>query len=160
MIKEPQRWTPHATVATIVEQDGKYLMVEENRIINSQGDFGIVYNQPAGHIDAGETIAAAAIRETFEETRWKVLLTHLVGIYVFKAPANGATYHRYCFAAKAIKHVAESHLDDGILNAKWLSWEEIAQLENLRSPLVKQCVQDHINGKKYPLDLIYEHIDS
>ncbi len=160
MNTEPERWTPHATVATIVEQDGQYLMVEENRIINAQGDLGIVYNQPAGHIDAGETITAAAIRETFEETRWQVTLTHLVGIYVFTAPANGVTYHRYCFAAKPIKQIAESKLDDGILNATWLNWEEISQLDNLRSPLVKKCIQDHIQGKRYPLELIYEHIDS
>ena len=154
---EPARWTPHATVATIVEKDGKFLLVEENRLINTQGDFGIVYNQPAGHVDEGESIMAAAIRETFEETRWQVKLKHLVGIYIFTAPANGVTYHRYCFAAEATVHQASSQLDDGILDAKWFSWEEIQQLDNLRSTLVKRCIQDHLDGKHYPLDLIYEH---
>lgn len=154
---EAERWTPHATVATIVEKEGKYLLVEENRLINSQGDYGVVYNQPAGHVDQGESIMAAAIRETLEETRWQVKLTHLVGIYIFTAPANGITYHRYCFAAEAIKHQAASELDDGILDAKWFSWEDIQQLNNLRSPLVKRCIEDHIKGKRYPLDLIYEH---
>jgi 8-oxo-dGTP pyrophosphatase MutT (NUDIX family) len=154
---EPERWTPHATVATIVEKDGKFLLVEERRLINDQGELGIVYNQPAGHVDEGESIMAAAIRETLEETRWQVKLTHLVGIYIFTAPANGVTYHRYCFAAEAIMHHPSSKLDDGILDAKWFSWEEIQQLNNLRSPLVKRCIQDHINGKQYPLDLIYEH---
>lgn len=155
--EEAKRWTPHATVATIVEHDGKFLLVEENRRINKNGDFGIVYNQPAGHVDQGETIAAAAIRETLEETRWQVKLKHLVGIYIFTAPANGVTYHRYCFAAEAIKHETARALDDGILDAKWFSWEEIQTMENLRSPLVKRCFQDHIDGKQYPLDLIYEH---
>ncbi len=155
--QEPERWTPHATVATIVEKDGKFLLVEERRLINSQGELGIVYNQPAGHIDEGESILAAAVRETLEETRWQVTLKHLVGIYIFTAPANGVTYHRYCFSAKATKHQPASQLDDGILDAKWFSWEEIQQLDNLRSPLVKRCIKDHIDGKQYPLDLIYEH---
>ena len=155
--QEPERWTPHATVATIVEKDGKFLLVEERRLINEQGEFGIVYNQPAGHVDEGESIMAAAIRETLEETRWQVKLKHLVGIYIFTAPANGITYHGYCFAAEALMHQAESELDDGILDAKWFSWEEIQTLNNLRSPLVKRCLQDHIDGKQYPLDLIYEH---
>lgn len=155
--KEPERWTPHVTVATVVEKDGKFLLVEERRLINTQGDFGIVYNQPAGHVDEGESIMTAAIRETLEETRWQVKLKHLIGIYIFTAPANGVTYHRYCFSAEAIEHQPLSKLDDGILDAKWFSWDEIQQLENLRSPLVKRCFKDHIDGKQYPLDLIYEH---
>lgn len=155
--QETARWTPHATVATVVERNGKFLLVEENRLINNKGDLGIVYNQPAGHVDAGESIFTAAIRETLEETRWHVKLKHLIGIYIFTAPSNGVTYHRYCFAAEAISHQAENSLDDGILAAKWFSWDEIKQLDNLRSPLVKQCFQDHIEGKQYPLELIYEH---
>ena len=75
--QEPERWTPHATVATIVEKDGKFLLVEERRLINEQGEFGIVYNQPAGHVDEGESIMAAAIRETLEETRWQVKLKRM-----------------------------------------------------------------------------------
>jgi len=155
--EEPLRWTPHVTVATIIEKDGKYLLVKERRLINDKGELGIVYNQPAGHLDEGETIATAAIRETLEETRWQVKLKHLIGIYIFTAPANGVTYHRYCFAGEAIMHHPESPLDDGILDAEWFSWEEIQQLDNLRSPLVKRCFEDHIKGKQYPLDLIYQH---
>ena len=157
MNKEIERWAPHATVATVVEKDGRFLLVEENRLINPQGDLGVVYNQPAGHVDEGESIRAAAVRETLEETRWNVELKHLIGIYTYTAPANGVTYHRFCFAAKVLSHQSSSNLDDGILDAKWLSWKEIQQLENLRSPLVKRCIRDHIEGKKYPLDLIYEH---
>ena len=156
-VEEPGRWTPHVTVATVIEKDGKYLLVEERRLINEAGDFGIVYNQPAGHVDKAETIMAAAIRETLEETRWQVKLQYLIGIYIFTAPANGVTYHRYCFAGEAVMHHPASQLDDGILDAKWFSWEEIQQLNNLRSPLVKRCFKDHIDGKRYPLDLIYQH---
>ena len=155
--EDPLRWTPHVTVATIIEKDGKYLLVKERRIINDKGELGIVYNQPAGHVDEGETIATAAIRETLEETRWQVKLKHLIGIYIFTAPANGVTYHRYCFAGEAVMHHPECQLDDGILDAEWFSWEEIQQLDNLRSPLVKRCFEDHIKGKQYPLDLIYQH---
>jgi 8-oxo-dGTP pyrophosphatase MutT (NUDIX family) len=157
MIILDERWTPHATVATIVEHQGKFLLVEEERVINDQGELGIIYNQPAGHVDAGESLFNAAIRETLEETRWQVELSHLIGIYIFTAPANGVTYHRYCFAAQAIKELPDLPLDDGIISAKWFSWEEIQQLNNLRSPLVKRCLQDHIDGKQYPLDVIYEH---
>lgn len=155
--KEADRWTPHATVATIVEKDGKFLLVEERRLINKLGDFGVVYNQPAGHVDENESVKDAAIRETLEETRWEVHLKALIGIYIYTAPANGVTYHRYCFSAEAVKHQPESALDDGILDAKWFSWDAIQELDNLRSPLVKQCFQDYIDGKQYPLDLIYEH---
>lgn len=145
------RWTPHATVATIIEKDGKYLLVEEDK------PEGIVYNQPAGHIEKGETIAEAALRETLEESRWHVELTHLVGLYTYTAPSNGVTYHRYCFAAKPLSHSPELELDEGIIDAKWFSWEEIRSMNNLRSPLVKQCFQDHVDGKHYPLDIIHEH---
>jgi len=155
--QELERWAPHATVATIVEKDGKFLLVEEKRLINAAGEYGVVLNQPAGHVDADEAIQAAAVRETLEETRWLVKLKHLVGIYIFTAPANGVTYHRYCFSAEAIEHQSDSELDDGIIDAKWFSWEEIQQFDNLRSPLVKRCIKDHIDGKQYPLDLIYEH---
>jgi len=146
-----ERWTPHATVATIVEKDGKYLLVEEDK------PQGIVYNQPAGHIEQGETVEEAALRETLEESRWTVKLKHLVGLYTYTAPSNGITYHRYCFAAEPVKHNPDAQLDEGILDAKWFSWDEIKDMKNLRSPLVKQCFKDHVEGKAFPLDLIYEH---
>lgn len=153
-IKEPARWTPNATVATVIEKDGKFLLVEEKRIIDPQGNQGIVYNQPAGHVDKGEAIVDAAARETLEETGWEVSINHLIGIYIFTAPSNQVTYHRYCFSATALNHRPELELDDGILAAKWFSYEEILKLNNLRSPLVKRCLEDHIKGKQYPLDLI------
>lgn len=144
-------WTPHATVACVVEQDGKYLMVEEL----SHGKR--VFNQPAGHVDKGESILTAAVRETLEETAWQVELVGLIGLYVYTAPQNGVCYHRYCFLAKPISNTRQS-LDTDILEAHWLSFEEIQnESENLRSPLVLKCLEDARNKPLTPLDFIYEH---
>lgn len=144
-------WTPHATVATIVEKNGKYLLVEE--VVNGE----TVLNQPAGHVEEDESILAAALRETLEETGWKVELTGLVGIYNYPAP-NGVTYYRFSFAAEAIREVTDAQLDDGIIGPVWLSLEELENRRSQwRSPLVKRCIEDFAAGKRYPLDLIYEH---
>lgn len=144
-------WTPHATVACVVERNGKFLMVEE--LSRAQH----VYNQPAGHIDANESIFDAAIRETLEETAWAIELTGFVGSYIYTAPQNGVCYHRYCFAAKALKDT-QACLDDGIIAAHWLTYDEILALgDKLRSPLVKRCIDDYLNRPIIPLDYIYEH---
>ncbi len=144
-------WTPHATVAVIVEDDnGQFLMVEEH----SNGD--IVYNQPAGHVEENEKILDAALRETLEETGWHIKLSHLVGLYTYKAPANGVTYYRFCFAAQAIKRVTEE-LDDGIIAAHWLTLDQLKERsDQLRSPLVLRCIEDFRNGRQFPLDIIVE----
>ena len=89
-------WLPHITVATIVEDNGKFLMVEELKGGRA------VLNQPAGHLDPHETLTEAAVRETLEETGWDVEPTGVVGIYLYTAPSNGVTYQRVCFIAKAI----------------------------------------------------------
>lgn len=144
-------WTPHATVATIVEKDGKILLVEER----SHGKE--VFNQPAGHIDEGENIIDAAIRETLEETGWKVELTGLVGIYTYTAPQNQVTYYRFCFAAKAVEKLSDE-LDKDIIAAHWLDMDEIEGLsDRLRSPLVLKCIRDAKNKPHQALDIIYEH---
>jgi 8-oxo-dGTP pyrophosphatase MutT (NUDIX family) len=143
-------WCPHATVATIVFDQGKYLMVEE-MVFGQQ-----VLNQPAGHIDAGETIQAAAIRETLEETAWEVELVGFLGIYVLRFPDSDDAYHRYCYLARPLAFTG-APLDTGILAAPWLSFEEIISGRfNLRSNLVKQCLDDHRKGRSFPLDLIFE----
>lgn len=144
-------WTPHATVACVVERDGRYLMVEEI----SHGEN--VFNQPAGHVDEGESIFDAAIRETLEETAWDVELTGLIGLYVYTAPQNGVCYHRYCFAAKAVSETTQA-LDTDIIAAHWFSYEQITKLDTkLRSPLVMKCLNDAIKRETLPLDFIYEH---
>lgn len=143
-------WTPHATVAVIVEKDGKYLMVEEV----SHGE--TVFNQPAGHVEEGESILDAATRETIEETGWKVKLESFIGLYTYKAPSNGVTYYRMCFAASAIEKITDQ-LDKDIISEHWLSYDEIINLKHqLRSPLVKKCIDDFRDKKYYPLSLIYE----
>ncbi|MAA63321.1 MAG: NUDIX hydrolase [Alteromonadaceae bacterium] len=144
-------WKPHATVAVVVEQDGRFLMVEEH------SDGRVVYNQPAGHIEQHESILNAARRETLEETGWQVEPTDFMGLYTFEAP-NGATYYRLCFAAKAIEHISDT-LDDDIIAAHWLSYDEICERrQELRSPLVINCIDDYLAGKRYPLEIITDKI--
>ncbi|TNC91972.1 MAG: NUDIX hydrolase [Thalassolituus sp.] len=146
-----ERWTPHATVATIVFQNGKFLMVEE------LSDGNPVFNQPAGHIEAGETVEQAAVRETLEETGWEVRPTGVLGLYTYTAPSNGITYHRYCLIAEPIRHRPDAPLDEGIIGPAWMSIEELQACNRLRSAMVLTCAQDFLSKQHYPLELITEH---
>jgi ADP-ribose pyrophosphatase YjhB (NUDIX family) len=140
---------PHITVATIVERAGKFLMVKEN----SGGR--LVYNQPAGHVEAKESLLDAAIRETLEETAWRVNLEKLLGIYQYTSPENGITYIRHCFIAKAIEPRTERDLDEDIAEAVWVSLEELEQRESeMRSPLVLEVIRDYLKGVSYPLSAV------
>ncbi|WP_417514051.1 NUDIX hydrolase [Marinobacter sp.] len=142
-------WTPHATVAVVVEDEhGRFLMVEEH----SSGR--VVFNQPAGHVEEDEDIIDAVRREALEETGWDIEPEHFLGLYTYKAPANGVTYYRFCFIGKARKQVTEQ-LDAGIIAAHWMSLEDIRQLgKKLRSPLVIKSIEDYRRGRCYPLDVI------
>ena len=145
-------WPPHLTVATIVERDGRFLMVEEHQLGR------LVLNQPAGHLEPGETLLAAAVRETREETGWEVSLDAITGIYHYTVPEAGITYHRITFAAAPVAHVT-SRLDPDINAALWLSLDEIrARQADHRSPTVMRCLQDHADGHRYPLALL-QHLD-
>jgi len=145
------RWTPHATVACIVERDGRFLLVEE--IAGGKA----VINQPAGHLEEGESLVAAAQRETLEETGWLVEPEALLGLYTYYAPSNGVTYHRLCFIARAIAEQPGSTLDEGILGPLWLTRDELEQRRSqLRSELVIRCIDDYLDGTRYPLDFIQE----
>ena len=141
-------WLPRLTVATIIERDGQLLLVEEY----ADGE-ELVYNQPAGHLDEHETLAAAAIRETLEETAWEVQIDAIDGLYYWNHP-KGHTFVRTCFAGKALHHHPNQPLDRGIQRAVWLTREEIAALgPKLRSPMVLHCIDDYLAGKRYPLEL-------
>ncbi|MET0612770.1 NUDIX hydrolase [Pseudomonas caspiana] len=142
-------WQAHVTVATIVEDQGKFLFVEELKGGKA------VLNQPAGHLDPDESLQRAAVRETLEETGWDVELTSVIGIYLYTAPSNGVTYQRICFAAKALRHHADYQLDDGIIGPLWLTRDElVAQQDRWRSELVLRCVDDYLNGEHFSLDLL------
>lgn len=145
-------WTPHATVAAIVEKDGRFLVVEE------MNEGRAVFNQPAGHIDEDEKVLDAVIRETLEETRWKVKPVELLGIYINKAKFNNVTYYRFCYICEPIEEVVSAVLDKGIIGAHWLTIEELrAQPEKLRSPMVLKCYEDYLKGQRYPMEVVYEH---
>lgn len=140
---------PHITVATVIENNGKFLMVQER----AQGV--MVFNQPAGHLELGETLAEAAIRETLEETAWQVELTAFLGIYHFKSKANGITYVRHCFIGKALELLENRALDPDIERALWLDPDTITNPQTqLRSPLVAQAVTDYYSNPHYPLSMI------
>ncbi len=144
------QWLPHSTVATIVKQNDKYLLVEER----SNGQ--LVYNQPAGHLEADETLIEAAVRETLEETGWTVQIQGIVGVALYKAPSNNVTYHRTTFAATALSHDPERPLDTDIERAIWLSYEEmLAASDKMRSELVIKSVEQYQNGHLYPLSLFF-----
>jgi 8-oxo-dGTP pyrophosphatase MutT (NUDIX family) len=141
---------PLVTVATLAERDGTFLCVEE------ETRAGLRLNQPAGHLESGESLAEAAARETLEETGYSVRPTALVGIYRWQVPA-GPTFVRFAFAADVTGHDAHRPLDRGIVRALWLSRAELAaRIARHRSPLVLRCVDDFIAGRRLPLDLLIE----
>jgi 8-oxo-dGTP pyrophosphatase MutT (NUDIX family) len=141
-------WKPHATVAAIVEKDGRYLMVEED----VEGE--IVYNQPAGHLEPGENLVDAVIRETREETAWLFEPEAIVGITLWQQPGTERTFLRFAFCGQCSDHRENQPLDDGILKAAWMSKDELLQSKKLRSPMVMKNIDDYAAGIRYPLDLL------
>lgn len=143
------QWHPHKTVATVVEHNGRFLMVEE--LIKGQ----LVLNQPAGHLEAKESLEAAAIRETLEETAWEVEITAFLGLYQQSNSVDNITYIRSCFIAKALREVPGRTLDTDIVQALWLSRAELEKRKTqMRSPVVLRVIDDYLQGKTYPLDVV------
>jgi len=143
-------WYAHATVATIVKQDNKYLMVYEK---TAQGN---KYNQPAGHLEPNETLLQAAIRETEEETGWQVTPTRLVRINQFTAPSNNTTYLRITIEATATKLITNAKLDSDIIAPYWLTKDDIIeQKAHLRSPLVLSDIEFYEQNEPISLDYLY-----
>ena len=149
-----ERWCPHVSVAAVTERDGRFLLVEERK-----GD-RLVLNQPAGHLEAGESLLDAVVRETREETGGHFVPQALVGIYRWSLPADPATvYVRFAFCGRLTggHDVPDAVLDADIERTLWLTADELrAQAARHRSPLVWRCVADYLAGRRYPLDLLVE----
>lgn len=144
-------WTPHLTVAAVIERDQRYLLVEE--LIQNQ----LTLNQPAGHVEAGESLQQAVIREVLEETAWEFVPEALVGIYRWHRAADGETFFRFCFSGRLEQHHPQQALDPDIANTVWMSSGELlAQPERYRSPLVGRCLSDYLAGHRFPLAVLGE----
>jgi len=148
------RWKPSVTVAALMERDGKFLLVEEHT------DSGLKLNNPAGHLDPGESPADGCAREALEETAHHFKPTALVGIYLsrFRKQSTGEdiTYMRFAFCGTVGDEVPGMALDEGIVRALWMTEEEIRANEHRhRSPLLLRCLDDYLAGKRYPLDMVY-----
>jgi ADP-ribose pyrophosphatase YjhB (NUDIX family) len=142
-------WKPNATVAAIVEQNNQFLLIEE------ETERGNRFNQPAGHLEDGETLIQAVIRETLEESAYEFTPQALLGIYHCKHAHNNITYLRFSFIGKIGMHYPNQALDKGIIRAVWMSVEEIREKQALmRSNQVLTCIEDYLTGKRYPLEVI------
>jgi len=147
-------WKPRVTVAIIAETDGQFLMVEEQ--VNGENRF----NQPAGHLEDGESLVDAAIRECLEETAWEFRPDALVGIYRWRHPASQDTYLRATFCGQCIRHHADRTLDPDITAAHWMTLDAIRERQALlRSPLVMRSLEDYLDGKRYPVELLVDISD-
>ena len=154
----PRIWKPSVTVAAIVhrEEDGKFLLIEE------ETSDGVRINQPAGHLDPHESLEQAVIRETLEEAAYDFTPTALVGMYMSRYTSRRTgeevTYLRFTFCGTPGKQHHDRALDEGILRAMWLTRDELAACQDQhRSPLVLQCVDEYLAGRRAPLELLHTH---
>ena len=139
--------TPDVTVAAIAETDGRFLVVEER--INRR----VLFNQPAGHVERGETLLAAVVREAREETAWRFEPQALLGVYMWHNPTSAREILRFAFIGRVSDHDPAQRLDRGIIATHWLTRAELeARQPRLRSPLVLRCVHDYVAGRRHALD--------
>ena len=139
-------WKPNVTVAAVIEQESQLLFVRES------AQDQVVLNQPAGHLEKGESLTDAIQREVLEETGWDFKPEYLIGIYLLDQ--RDTTYLRFCFGGKLGRQIS-SELDEGIIETVWLPPEELPEHANIfRSELVDQCIQDYFKGTRYPLSIL------
>ncbi|MCH9699678.1 MAG: NUDIX hydrolase [Gammaproteobacteria bacterium] len=142
-------WAPRVTVAAVVERDQQFLCVRET-ILGQQ-----VINQPAGHLEQDETLIQAVERETLEETGWIVQPESVVGIYLWNHPVENLTFLRVTFCCISQQFDKTASIDPDIDEAIWLNAQQLRDKQtNLRSPLVLSCIEDYLQGKRYPLDIL------
>jgi 8-oxo-dGTP pyrophosphatase MutT (NUDIX family) len=149
-----KRWRPNVTVAAIIERDGRFLMIEE------ETSNGLRLNNPAGHLDPGESPAEGCAREALEETTWRFKPTALVGIYMArflkKADGEDVTYLRFAFCGELGAREAGRQLDTGIVRTLWMTPAELrASSAQHRSPIVLRCMEDYLAGVRMPLSMIH-----
>jgi 8-oxo-dGTP pyrophosphatase MutT (NUDIX family) len=152
-------WKPSVTVAAIIEREGRFLMVEEHT------PEGLRLNNPAGHLEPGESPVEACVRETLEETTHLFRPTALLGLYLsrFQRPAADGivadiTYLRFAFCGELGECQPGRTLDTGIVRTLWMSPQELRDSQaRHRSPLLLQCLEDYLRGQRYPLELVYTH---
>jgi 8-oxo-dGTP pyrophosphatase MutT (NUDIX family) len=138
----------HVTAAAVIERDERFLLVEEHV------DGHLVLNQPAGHLDPGESLPVAASRETFEETGYTFVPSHLVGVYHWQNEA-GTTFVRFTFCGTHSAPTGPVRLDEGIVAVHWLTRAQmLARERDLRSPMVLRCVDDYLAGARHSLDVV------
>ncbi len=143
-------WRPNVVVASVVERDGRFLVVEER---DEEGR--LVINQPAGHLDRGETLIAAATRETLEETAWHTEPLAIIGIYTYPRPGTDIVYMRCCYHSRALRHEPDRPLDYPVERVCWYTREELLERRPMhRSPLVMRCIEDYLAGRRFPIDLV------
>jgi 8-oxo-dGTP pyrophosphatase MutT (NUDIX family) len=140
---------PDLTVAAIVERDGQFLFVEERVGVS------LVFNQPAGHVERGERLIDAVVRETLEETAWTFRPEALVGVYLWEHPEKQKTFLRFAFCGSVLSHDPRRKLDRGIERAVWMTREQLLERSaRLRSPMVLRCVDDYLAGSRHGLELV------
>jgi 8-oxo-dGTP pyrophosphatase MutT (NUDIX family) len=140
---------PDLTVAAVIERDGQFLFVEER--VGAR----MVFNQPAGHVERGEPLVHAVVREALEETAWAFAPQALVGIYLWEQPQKQRTFLRFAFCGEVNGHDPSRSLDRGIERTVWMNREQLlARSSRLRSPMVLSCVDDYLAGRRYPLEIV------
>ena len=147
-------WKPHVTVAAVIEQEGRFLLVEETT------ETGIMFNQPAGHLEPGEDLITAIQREVCEETAWQFEPESIVAVQLWRKTPEQPSFVRFCFSGQVHSHNASQKLDADILATHWLTLQDIvARQSQWRSPLVMKSVNQYLSGQRYSLSLLQSFLD-